>query len=127
MLPLIFGALGAIAVANELLHPDSKRDRQIEKYRDGKQSVEDTEKNIQRIYQDYYLSLDDSNPRHDEVNYSAEYKKQVAHYQKLSNLTGSEQHDLIRSNAVREYNRGRINQEQLDKAFDFARKIKENN
>ena len=51
MFPLIaVGALGAIAIAHDLLHPDSKRERIVEEYKKGRISGEEASEQINEAY-----------------------------------------------------------------------------
>ena len=125
MLPFVVGAIAVIAAARELFnHPDVVREREIEAYKKGDRTPEEASDRINKAYQNYYLSLDDSDPRRDEINAIAQYKKAIANHKEMNAI---DLHDYIRVQAVRAFNKGEISQERLDQEFAIARTIKEKN
>ena len=127
MLPFALLALGAIAAANEF-STDRQVEREIERFREGKQDLNTTRSNVEKI-NIHYMDLMDGLAGETESSIERQqitWQKQFANnsrmtQEKYEKMSSREKELFHREQAICARNSGAINDQQLDKYLEDIR------
>jgi hypothetical protein len=127
MLPIAIGIAIAGIAWMEGQTTDAKIDKEVEKFQKGKQSREQTKKNIDKhvvdSYEldDYLCGETDSNLVRQQLAYEKAVKLNQKQRERLKDMNNREKELFYREQVIKAHNRGEISYQDMDKSLQNIR------